>query len=285
MIKKIALALSGLAMIPFLGTTASAHPVPFPHYHPRVHVHRSAKTVIVRPTRRIVIRERGPRTVIVRERPSRVIVREARPRRVIVRERVSTFDNGPQEQLLGVGLRASTSSLGGVKLGLDSSENPVMGGAGIILKAKLDRNWGLELSLDAMTGIGDDFSQTTVPVMGSITYNLLPESRIQPYVLAGLGANLTTLEYMDGKFRYNMAEFAGQVGAGLEIFLTPTLSIQGDLRAQTVIKNLETQSEIRDDCLTTVGSKTGFCSGINDATVNDKINLGVTAHVGANIYF
>jgi hypothetical protein len=160
-----------------------------------------------------------------------------------------------------------------------------MGGAGIFLKGKLDDKWGFELSLDALSGAGEGFQQTTVPVMGSLTYNFAPESRIQPYALAGLGANLTTLEYLDGQFKYNMAEFAGQVGAGVEIFLTPTLSVQGDLRAQTVIKNLETQGQIREDCLSTAGGKTGFCNGLNGVNVNDKLNLGVTAHVGANIYF
>ena len=174
---------------------------------------------------------------------------------------------------------------GGVKVGLDSQENPVMGGAGILLKAKLDHNWGFELSLDAMTGAGKDFQQTTVPVMGSLTYNFMPGARIQPYALAGLGANLTTLEYLDGKYKANIAEFAGQVGAGVEIFLTPTMSIQGDLRAQTVIKNLETQGQIREDCLSSAGGKTGFCDGLNTVNTSDKLNLGVTAHVGANLYF
>lgn len=285
--KHIVLILAGLFMVPVMGSQALAHPAPFPHYHKskKRKAYRTKRTVVVRPARRVVIHERGPRTVVIKERPSRVIIKERPARTVVVRKSAPVVDTTPADQLLGVGLRASTSTLGGVKLGLDSQENPVMGGGGILLKAKLDQHWGFELSLDAMSGNGEDFQQTTVPVMGSLTYNFMPGSRIQPYALAGLGANLTTLEYLDGQYKANVAEFAGQVGAGVEIFLTPTLSIQGDLRAQTVIKNLETQGQIREDCLSTAGGQTGFCDGLNGVNANDKLNLGVTAHVGANIYF
>jgi len=284
--KSIVLILAGLFMIPLMGSQALAHSAPFPHYHKKKRkAYRSKRTVVVRPARRVVIHERGPRTVIIKERPSRVVIKQRPARTVIVRKSAPVVDMTPTDQLLGVGLRASTSTLGGVKLGLDSQENPVMGGAGVLLKAKLDQHWGFELSLDALSGAGEDFQQTTVPVMGSLTYNFMPGSRIQPYALAGLGANLTTLEYLDGQYKYNMAEFAGQVGAGVEIFLTPTLSVQGDLRAQTVIKNLDAQGQIREDCLSTAGGQTGFCNGLNNVNINDKLNLGVTAHVGANIYF
>jgi hypothetical protein len=292
--KNIVLILAGLFLTPLLAGQALAHGAPFPHYHKAKKRHhkmkkyrsyRSKRTVVVRPARKIVIHESGPRTVVIKERPTRVVVRESRPRTVVVRKAPRSVETLSTNQLLGVGLRASTSALGGTKLGLDSNENPVMGGAGVLLKAKLDHHWGFELSLDAMSGVGDDFQQTTVPVMGSLTYNFMPESRIQPYALAGLGANLTTLEYLDGQFKYNMAEFAGQVGAGVEVFLTPTLSVQGDIRAQTVIKNLETQGQMREDCLSTAGGKTGFCDGLNSVNANDKLNLGVTAHIGANIYF
>lgn len=285
--KKLAIILAGLAIIPMLGTQSLAHHAPFTHFHPSKRVVKRAKRVIrYAPKRRVVVHRHRARTVVIHERPAPVIIRTSRPPRQVVTRRPAPPIEAPvASQLLGVGLRASTSRLGGVKLGLDNAENPVMAGAGVVIKAQLDRNLGFEITLDALTGAGDDFQQTTVPVMASLTYSLMPESRIQPFALVGAGVNFTTLEYLDGKFRYNMAEFSAQVGAGLEVFLSPTLSVQGDVRAQTVIRNLDTQAEIRDDCLSTLGDETGFCGGINDASVTDKINVGMTAHVGVNLYF
>ena len=160
-----------------------------------------------------------------------------------------------------------------------------MVGGGVFLKTKLTKKWGLELSVDALNGSGSNFTQTTVPVMASVTYNFLPNKRIQPYALAGVGANLTSLSYLGGKYKYEAAELAAQVGVGVEVFVTPTISLQADVRAQTVVKNLDTQSKIREDCLNKIGTKTGFCGGINAANPNDKLDVGVTGNVGVNVYF
>ena len=71
----------------------------------------------------------------------------------------------------------------------------------------------------------------------------------------------------------------------MEFFLTRSLSVHADARLQTVFKDLDTQAKIRDDCLLSSGSKTGFCDGIHAADPNDKMNVGDLLQAGASLYF
>jgi hypothetical protein len=82
--KNIVLILAGLFLTPLLAGQALAHGAPFPHYHKAKKRHhkmkkyrsyRSKRTVVVRPARKIVIHESGPRTVVIKERPTRVVVK------------------------------------------------------------------------------------------------------------------------------------------------------------------------------------------------------------------
>jgi hypothetical protein len=280
--KSILITLAGLMAIPAFAASASAHPAPFYHIHPALR--RAPTTVFIRKrrrARRVIVRRTHTRTVIVRQ-PRTVIVRQPVARTVVVRH---GRRRSARKSKLGLSLRATTTDLGGLKLGLNSSENPTMGGVGLSLKSKIGKHFGLELSVDALTGSGNDFTQTTVPIMGSVTYNFMPNSRLQPYALVGIGAHVSSLNYANGKFKYDVTEAAAQAGVGIEFFLTPTLSLSADLRATTVLKNLDTAAKVRDDCLTQVGSKTGFCGGINGANPNDKVNVGVTGNIGATLYF
>lgn len=264
--KALILPLAALMVLPLVGSSAEAHPAPFPHRHTykerRVRVYHP-------PPRRVVVIEEEPVTVVRRKKRRRVVHEEPRD----------------DYQLLGVGLRLSTATLEGNKLGLSDNENPTMGGIGVQLRSRFDKNLGLELAFDALTGGGDDYTQSTFPITLSLTYHFLPESRLQPYVLAGGGVTFTRLSYLDGAYAIDSAELTGQLGGGLEIFLSRSLSLHADLRGQTVLKNLDEQAVIRQDCLTRTGGMQGFCDGIHRADPNDKANLGIQLQVGASLYF
>ena len=270
------LPLAALMLIP-MTPSAEAHPAPYAHRHGAYKAPRKAKV------RRVVRRRAVRRPVHVVVRPAPVVVERApvvvkrRKRRVVVED--------PSPASLGLSLRALGSTVAGDKLGVSDIENPIMGGLGLALRSRFDQNFGLELSIDAIGGGENDFSQTTVPLMASVTYHFLPDSRLQPYVLAGLGVHFTRLEYLGGRYVHDLVEAAGQLGAGIEVFLSRSLSLYADLRGQTVFKNVDSQAKIREDCLHNIGSQTGFCNGISTATADDKVDLGLNFMVGASLYF
>lgn len=283
---KHALALVLLAPLLVLDTAAAeAHPAPYAHHHG----HRGRAVKVVRhrhPVHRHPVWRPAPPPVVVYSSPAPVVV--SRP--VVVSEPTVVREAAPEPapydpDPLALGVRVSGVSLSGEKVGLSHAENPTMGGLGAHLRTRFDDHLGLEIAVDLLGGSGSGFEQTTVPVMGSLTYHLFPGARIQPYALAGAGVHFTTLEYLDGKFDYHLTEFAGQAGGGLEVFLTKDLSIQGDLRAQTVFRNVDTHAEVRQDCLEAVGSMSGFCDGIHQADPGDKLELGMMFQAGLNFYF
>ncbi len=262
--------LAALAILPATASEAQAHPAPYPHRHvyrpaPRVRYH--APVVRVRRPPVVIVEEPAPVTVVRRPPPTE---QPARPE--------------PQ-QLLGVGLRLSSASIEGSKAGLSADENPTMGGIGLQVRSRFDRHLGLELSIDSLGGSGEDFEQSTVPVMAALTYHLFPESRLQPYVLGGLGVHFTRLSYLEGKYAIDSADLAGQLGGGLELFLSRSLSLHADLRGQTIFNNLDSQERVREDCLAQVGNLQGFCDGIQRADAEDKMNLGLQLQAGATLYF
>ncbi|PIE21005.1 MAG: hypothetical protein CSA66_00195 [Proteobacteria bacterium] len=295
--KKALLLSVAAAMLLPLGMTSSAiaRPSPHPHYRSgsRHRVYRRARRAH-RPYVRVPVYRprRAPVVVVTPPPPPVVVVEPPPPRRVVVRRsepavvaRPAPAPEPEQRTLLGVNVRLSGASLEGEKVGLSSAENPTMGGAGVALKARFDESFGFELSVDGLGSDGEQVDQTTVPVMGSLTYHLFPNSRVQPYGLVGAGVHFTRLSYLDGRYNHDITEFAGQIGAGVEVFLTEHLAISADLRAQTVFKDLDTQAKIRTDCLNQVGSMTGFCDNIHDADPGDKVNLGVQFQAGATWYF
>lgn len=292
--KALLLSLALIMMVPVTAatTSASAHPGPRGHYH-RYH-HRAHKVrvryrphfvPVYRPRRRpvVVVTPAPPPVLIVEEPPVRTIVRRpAEPARAVPRKKAREH-----RTLSGIGLRLSGATVEGEKVGLSTAENPAMGGIGVQFRTRFGerQSLGLELAADVISGSGDNFDQRTIPVMASLTYHLLPNSRIQPYGIAGVGVHFTRLEYLDGQYNIDLTELAGQLGAGVEIFLTKNISINADIRAQTIFKNLDTQEKIRTDCLHQVGSLTGFCDNIHSADPEDKVNLGVQLQAGATWYF
>ena len=286
--KALLLSLAFAMLVPLAATNAFAHPAPFPHAHAgygRVHMrYRPYYVPVYRPRRApvIYVTPMGPPAVVVVEEPVRTVVRRTEPARAIPRSEAPSH-----RTLTGIGLRVSGATVAGEKVGLSTAENPAMGGIGIQFRTRFgDRQaLGIELAADIITGSGSNFEQRTIPVMASLTYNFFPTSRLQPYVLAGAGVHFTRLSYLGGQYDIDLTELAGQLGAGLEIFLTKNLAINADIRAQTIFKNLDTKEKIRTDCLHQVGGLTGFCDNIHSADPNDKVNLGVQLQAGVSWYF
>lgn len=285
--------LAALMLVGLASPAASAHRAPYPHYHShyrgRAH-HRRASYRVYIPRRRAVIYRPAPLViappppVYVAPPPAVYVAPPAPP--VVVRSRPRVVRRPSLDDFrIGLGLHATGSILGGDKIGIDSAENSPLAGAGLSLKLRMDRHWALEISADALTATKADFTQTTVPLMASALYYFRPASALQPYVTAGIGLHQTSLAYLDGRYKYDISELAGQLGGGVEFFLTRWLSLHADARLQTVLKDMDTQAKIRDDCLASSGSKTGFCDGIHAADPNDKLNVGVLLQAGASIYF
>ena len=188
---------------------------------------------------------------------------------------------------LGIGIRANGTSLSGEKLNLDSVENPVMGGIGMQFRTAVDEHWGLELSVDYLQGTeaSESFTQRTVPVMLSAMFNPFPNSRIRPYGLVGVGVHFTELSYLDGKFKQDLVEIAGQAGLGLEVQVTDQISVNADFRFLTVYNSVDSQQRVSAQCMTSSAAATGLCSGISDITPEDRFNLGAQFQAGATYYF
>jgi len=292
--KALLLSLAFAMLVPLGASSALAHPSPYPHVHGRhdtvrVRRHRPYYVPVYRPRRAPVIvvtpAPPPPPVLIVEEEPPP-------PRRVTVVRRNEPARVAPpakpeRRTLSAIGIRLSGAGVEGEKVGLSTAENPTMAGIGLQFRTRFgaDQSLGLELAADLVSGSGGDFEQETIPVMASLTYHLFPTSRIQPYGLIGAGVHFTRLAYLDGQYNIDLTELAGQLGAGVEVFLTKNLSINADLRAQTIFKNLDTQAKISTDCLHQVGSMTGFCDNIHSADPNDKVNLGMQLQAGLNWYF
>ncbi len=196
--------------------------------------------------------------------------------------------------LLGLGVRFSGVALEGTKYNVESFENPVMGGAGAMFRSKITPRWGLELSFDYLYGHKESVTQVTMPVMLSALLYLFPESRIQPYGLLGMGVHLTSLQYKDllltssggsSDAELNLVEIAGQLGAGVEIFLTNAWSLHADLRFVTVYKNLDEHVDLNTGCIQRIGDTRGYCSGVHDIDPDDKFNFGLQFLAGTTYYF
>ena len=179
---------------------------------------------------------------------------------------------------------ASTS---GEKVGISTAENPTMGGVGVHLRGRFSEDFGLELSADFLSGSASDrdLEQSTIPLMAGLTWHILPTSRLQPYLIAGLGVHFTRLSYLGGDYAIDISELAWQFGGGVEFFISENLALHADIRMQTVVKNLDTKEQIAQDCLKTAGSNQGFCDNIHFTSPDDKVNLGVSLSAGMSWYF
>jgi opacity protein-like surface antigen len=112
--------------------------------------------------------------------------------------------------------------------------NAGMGGAGIGLRYKPNRHFGIETDLDLVGGTDyqdDHRTETAFTVNGLLFLN--PRSRAQIYLLAGFGwsgahVSCGSSPTCNGDHEYTY--FGGQLGAGLELRLTRAIALNGDVR-------------------------------------------------------
>lgn len=189
-----------------------------------------------------------------------------------------------EESMLGVGLRLSGVTVDGQKLNLATVENPTMWGAGLQLRGKVSPNVGLELAGDVISGRADEMNQTTVPLMLSLMYYVVPDGKMRLFGMLGGGVHLTKLEY-DRGFRHDLVEIAGQAGGGLELRLSRDFAVTSDLRFLGVYSNVGSTTTLQNDCVQSVGNQAGFCNGLSSLNADDKFSMGAQFMVGANMYF
>jgi opacity protein-like surface antigen len=232
-----------------------------------------------------------PPVRVYRRRPVIVVQQPPPVRRVHVvhtNKRTQPAETTNEWQRLGIGIRANGTTLTGDKLSIDSVENPAMGGLGLQFRSPIDKHWAMELSLDFLQGTDPDkqFTQRTFPLMLSAIFHLFPDSKISPYGLVGAGVHFTELSYLDGKFRHDILEIAGQAGFGIEVKVTDQLALHADLRFLSIYKNLDSQTTISSKCHSSNASgAVGFCEGIQNIDTNERFNLGAQLQAGATYYF
>lgn len=308
--KALLLSLAVLTAAPVLtldATSASARP---PAYRPyRGHPHgggyrpvlryrpayvpvyrpRFGPVLVMPPPPPVVYYQPPPpaRVVVVRESAPPPVVREAPAPTVIAQPPAPVPSEPETRDFLGVGLHVMGATAEGEKVGLSTAENPSMGGVGFHIRGRFSEDFGLELSADFLKGSASnkDLTQSTIPVMAGLTWHILPTSRFQPYLIAGLGVHFTRLEYFGGDYNIDLTELAGQLGGGVELFLTENIALHADIRMQSVFKNLDTKEKIAQDCISQVGTQTGFCDNIHSTSADDKVDLGVSLSAGLSWYF
>jgi len=162
-------------------------------------------------------------TVVVHHgAPDEEVVVEEAPRR---RRRRSYF------RRVGVLLRMGGLSFAPAK-GAADSDDLTLGAVGGALRLNLDRHWGVELAGE-FTGSEDDvlgIRRQTNPVTGSVVLNLLPNSFLNLYGVAGVGGYFTQVQALDYGYTETYSRVGGHVGGGAELRLTPGLRLFADLR-------------------------------------------------------
>lgn len=121
----------------------------------------------------------------------------------------------------------------GAMIGRGTAGDAGMGGAGAGLRYKPTRSFGFEADFDFLGGTdyqGDHRNETAFSLNGLVFLN--PRSRAQIYLLAGFGWSAASVQTdsQSGPANANYAYFGGQAGAGLELRLSRSLALNGDLR-------------------------------------------------------
>jgi Outer membrane protein beta-barrel domain len=174
-----------------------------------------------------------PPPPVAYEPPPPVAVAPPPPYDYSAARRGLTYPEPPHEWGLNLHLQ-------GAMIGHGSNGNAGLGGAGLGLRFKPSRYFGLESDLDFLGGTGyagDDRHETGLSFNGILFLN--PRSRAQLYLLAGFGwtwahsvcdpstgAACPNNTAIDANYTY----FGGQAGAGLEIRLSRTVAFNLDVR-------------------------------------------------------
>lgn len=117
----------------------------------------------------------------------------------------------------------------GATIGRGNGGDASMGGAGLGLRFKPTRHFGIEADLDFIGGHdyqGDDRSETAFTINGLLFLN--PRSRAQLYLLAGFG--WSGAHVSASSFDQHYGYFGGQFGGGLELRLSRSFALNIDLR-------------------------------------------------------
>jgi hypothetical protein len=289
MTKLSQLCTTSLLLGTLLSGSALAHSTPYSHYHAAPKKKRIKvvyRTTPAPPTRVVVVEEKTViRPKVTIRRPTVVIERPATPVVETTTTRVITDpkrSSGNQPYLpLSIGVRA----LGAQTSMEDGAQGEVaMGGAGLTIRSRFTDGFGIELSADVLAGEDAGFMQTSIPVFASASYHFLPGSFLQPYAVAGVGVEFSRREFLDGRYLVDSVDVGVQAGVGAELFFTDDISLTTDVRFKAM-GTVKRDGIIRDDCLSTSGSMTGFCDGLQGAATGGDANLGVQVGLGANIYF
>jgi len=132
------------------------------------------------------------------------------------------FAEGSDNKIFSIGPRASYYSP------KDSDNGQWYGGAQARLY--LSQSMGLEGSMDYRSNDFDRFTTIkTIPIQASLLAYLMPGAGLNPFLIAGAGWYYTQVNgpfgYSDTYFRFGL-----HVGAGIEIKINPSLSLDGTYR-------------------------------------------------------
>jgi Outer membrane protein beta-barrel domain len=121
--------------------------------------------------------------------------------------------------------------LEGAMIGRGTAGDASMGGGGVALRYKPTRAFGLEAGLDFVGGTDyQGYSRNERAFTLNALVFLNPRSRAQIYLLGGFGWAGATVENDAQSQNSSYSYFGGQAGVGLEIRLSRSFALDGDLR-------------------------------------------------------
>lgn len=193
-------------------------------------------------------------------------------------------------RLLGEAMKDDKLHLG------DVDEHPWLGGIGLQMRNRLSSHISLEVALDYVTGqsnpgtvvlaagdsktLPDTFRQTSVPLSVSLLGHLFRDAVLDPYVLAGVGVQWTSLDYADSVFQTSLTETFGQLGVGIQLWLGRRAAVHVDLRSLAVLQNFGATTDLVAEC-----RNTSYCTGTDRVPKpEDKVNFGLQGTAGLTFY-
>ena len=151
------------------------------------------------------------------------------PRRSCCASSVPGYYEPPPPEPIMVSEREPLSTFGfGAFAGGGAIDHEVgTGELGLLARARLSRSFELEAELSRT--LTEDDIRLDRNVGAALLYNIMPQGKISPYLLAGAGGSHAEVGGGAAQAGYGY----GEVGAGLSFRLTDGFSFVGDLRAGT----------------------------------------------------
>jgi opacity protein-like surface antigen len=119
----------------------------------------------------------------------------------------------------------------GASIGSGTQGDAGMGGAGVGIRYKPTRHFGIETDVDVLGGRdyqGGNRSEVALTFNGLFFLN--PRSRAQVYLLAGFGWSAAHVTWDSGAPTNDYSYFGGQAGVGLELRLSRNFALDADVR-------------------------------------------------------